>query len=325
MENILRYLKENIDPKAQMHKWNAKDVLSLQLAASYEFFLVRLLDEEFLLVRPYELLAVSKMQIQIQLIEKKAVYPVAVFLEETTPYRVKKMLEERIPFVAINQQMYLPFMAMHIRKQRKMAVGRAVHNKFTPATQLIYLAILYLDKDNFSIEELAAQLGLSSMTVIRGTDELRRIGLIDFIIGGQTGRKKVFTRIPLEQYYHIGKKYLQNPIKKTIYVKEIPAYLEIYKSGLTALGEQTMLGEPTQEVFAIDSVQEKALKEVEITEEQALEENLPQIQVIKYDVGALTDNEYVDPLTLILSLQQKDERIEIAIEELMEDKKWFAE
>ena len=40
-------------------------------------------------------------------------------------------------------------------------------------------------------------------------------------------------------------------------------------------------------------------------------------------MGLLTRQEYVDPITLIVSLDEKDERIEMAIDELMEGMEWF--
>lgn len=325
MEKFLYYLKQNIDEMAKVSKWNAKEVLSLQYAGSYEYFLVSILDKEFLLVRPYEQETISKMGTQIRIIEEKTGYDVAILVEESTVYRRKMMLKERIAFVDSNQQVYLPFMALHIKTQRERSLKQVIQEKFTPATQLIFLAILYLDKEEFYIEELTEKLNLSTMTIVRGTDELKRIGVVDYVIGGQTGRKKIFTRIPQKKYYQIGKEYLRNPVKKEIYVREIPKDLRVLKSGLIALGEQTMLGEPRQEVYAVSIAKEKELKNLEVTKEQGMEENLPRIQILKYDVENLTNNEYVDPITLILSLPQKDDRIEIAIDELMEGEKWFVE
>ena len=49
------------------------------------------------------------------------------------------------------------------------------------------------------------------------------------------------------------------------------------------------------------------------------------IQVINYDIQKLTNNDEIDPISLIYSLDEKDERIELAIEEMMEDKIWFME
>jgi hypothetical protein len=46
---------------------------------------------------------------------------------------------------------------------------------------------------------------------------------------------------------------------------------------------------------------------------------------MKYDIGALTKNEYIDPISLIMSLPKKDDRTEIAIDELMEGIVWYEE
>ena len=63
----------------------------------------------------------------------------------------------------------------------------------------------------------------------------------------------------------------------------------------------------------------------EFFKEKALEEHGMIIQVINYDIQKLTNNDEIDPISLIYSLDEKDERIELAIEEMMEDKIWFME
>lgn len=322
MQEILNYLKQNIDEEATVEKWNAKQFLNLHLAGSYDYYKVTVLAEQFLLIRPVEIQTIQKTMVHIARIQEKTKLDVAVLLEDATPYRVKKMLEARIAFLAVDKQMYLPFMALHIKKQREKQKETTKRDKFTAATQLIFLAFLYSDKEEFSAEEMAKDLNLSTMTVLRATDELMRLGILSCEIGGQTGRKKLFKSVEKREYYHVGKEYLMNPVKKTIYVKDIPDKLTLYKSGLTALGEQTMLGEPSQKTFAISSWVEE-LGKYQVSEEQAREESLSGIQIMQYDIGRLTTNEYVDSITLILGLDEMDDRIEIAIEELMKETEWY--
>ena len=62
-----------------------------------------------------------------------------------------------------------------------------------------------------------------------------------------------------------------------------------------------------------------------ISEEIEDESNSIIIQSMKYDISLLTKDDCVDPITLISGLKEKDDRIEMAIEELMEDYKWFTE
>lgn len=330
MESIIEYLRTNIDDNAKLQTWDARKKFNLRLSGSYEYFLVQLLGEEFLLVRPYEQSEIQKMKIQLSIMEKQAKMPIALLMEEITAYRMKKMLQEKVAFIAVGkqthvQQIYLPFMALHIRKQRSAEIAETVHEKFTPSMQLIFLSLLYSEKEEFCIEEISKLLTVSPMTVIRGMNELKRIGLVDYKISGQTGRKKVFKRIPRKEYYKTGKQYLQNPVKKSFFLSHIPNYIKVYKSGLTALGEQTILGEPNQKVYAVESRSGMLLSEFQVSKEKALDESWPMVQLMKYDISTLTAGEYVDPITLIYGLDQKDERIEIAIGELMEDAEWFVE
>ena len=325
MREVLDYLKKNIDENASIKVWNARKRLSIQLAISYTYYYVVVLGEPFLLVEPIETTTVQKIKKQIELIGDKTDMQVAVLLKYATMYRTKKMLEERIPFIAADKQMYLPFMALHIRKQAEKVKKSVSVDKFTPATQLIYLAMLYMNLEVYGTDKLAKKLNVSAMTVLRAVDELEQIGLGYYEIGGQTGRKKLFKTIDKKDYYQMGKKYLLNPVKKTIFIKELPTMCKLYKSGFTALGEQTMLGEPAQETYAVSTKMEKTLSDLQVPYEQAMEEALPQVQLMKYDVSLLTENQYVDPITMILCLDESDERMEIAIEELMEKYEWYVE
>ena len=62
-----------------------------------------------------------------------------------------------------------------------------------------------------------------------------------------------------------------------------------------------------------------------VTKAQALAEGLPEIQIMQYDIGRLTKNQYVDPVSLLMSITRIDDRTEIAIDELMEGAEWYEE
>lgn len=322
MKNILNYLQTNIDDKAEIQKWNAKEYLNFQLAGNYEYYLVYALAESFLLIKPMEEFTISKTKIHIKRISEKTGYEVAILLQAPTTYRTKKMIEERIPFVTVDRQMFLPFLALHIKQSRAKGLDVAEREKFTPATQMLYIFILYSDKRKFDTDELAKTLNISSMTILRGMQELSRIGIIEEEIAGKTGRKKVYTPIDKRKYYQVGKQYLINPVKKSIYVKNLPNNVKVYRAGMTALAEQTMLGELTNEVFA--TVEKQTLfSKYMITKMQALSEGLPEVQIMQYDIGKLTKNQYLDPVSLIMSINKKDDRTEIAIDELMKGFAWY--
>ena len=62
-----------------------------------------------------------------------------------------------------------------------------------------------------------------------------------------------------------------------------------------------------------------------ISKEQAMSENLPMVLILKYDAGCITKNDYEDPISMILGLSERDDRIDIAIDELMEKYEWYVE
>lgn len=324
MSEIIEYLQLSIDEKAEIVKWNAKEFLNLQLAGSYEYYMVSALRETFLLIKPLEEFTISKTQIHINRITEKTGYEVAVLLQSPTMYKVKRMIQERIAFVTIDRQMYLPFMALHIKQNRMNDAVITKREKFTASTQLVFLYILYSKRTEFDTNELAKGLDLSAMTILRAMEGLKNLNIIEQEIIGKTGRKKIYTPIEKKEFYRIGKDYLINPVKNSFYVDAIPDGISVYKAGEMALSEQTLLAEPANEVFATCEKRTSFVKHI-VTKDQALTEGLPEVQIMQYDVGRLTQNKYIDPISLIMSIPRKDDRTEIAIDELMEGVEWYEE
>ena len=189
---------------------------------------------------------------------------------------------------------------------------------------MVFLYILYSEKTEFGTDELAKSLNVSSMTILRAMEELKHLNIIKQGIAGKTGRKKLYAPIEKKNYYRIGKEYLVNPVNTSFYVDDIPDGITIYKAGETALSEQTMLAEPANEVFATYEKRTSFVNHI-VTKAQALAEGLPEIQIMQYDIGRLTKNQYVDPVSLLMSITRIDDRTEIAIDELMEGAEWYEE
>ena len=79
--------------------------------------------------------------------------PVAFALEGATGYRVGRMLEAGLPFIAPDKQVYLPFLGIalssgssHARDRRQTDVGT-----FSPQAQRLALMALYSDLDGASV------------------------------------------------------------------------------------------------------------------------------------------------------------------------------
>ena len=83
--------------------------------------------------------------------------PVSFALEGATGYRVGRMLEAGLPFIAPDKQVYLPFLGIalssgrsHARDRRQTDVGT-----FSPQAQRLALMVLYGDLDGASVTQAA--------------------------------------------------------------------------------------------------------------------------------------------------------------------------
>ena len=325
MNKTIDYLHEFIDETAAYEDWNqkARETLPLYLAGAFDFNLVDMLDTQALFLKPLGPWSLKKMETWAEIITERSGYNTVFIFTETSPYLIKKMIENKTAFVVPGEQISLPFLVMQIKKV-KPHISRSFQ-KFVPMTQLIFLYMLYSDEDTFSQRIIADALHISPMSAVRGMNDLQSLGLLSFDIGGKTGRKKIYKRLSQYAFYQTAKPYLIDPVKDVIYVSEVPNSSNLIKSDLTALSEQTMLGEPTQGTFAIYSKYRTEMEKYQISKEQAEMENRPIIQLMKYDVSLLAENGYIDPVSLIYSLTEKDERIDIAVDELMKEKTWFTE
>lgn len=323
MDAAVKFLREYIDDNVFSESWQqeAKEKLPLALAGSFEYRKATLLGETVLFMKPIGAYPVGKMQKWMDIAWGKSGMKTVLVLADASQYTVKKLLMDRTAFMVAGRQISLPFMAMQI--QRAKDIGARDIRKFSPGTQLIYLYLLYMDGEEFTQEDVGSALHVSPMTVVRGMNDLVSLGLVLYEMAGRTGRKKVYHRCRKKDYYHNGKPYLDNPVRGLLYVDKMPQGVEFLKSDLTALSERTMLGEPDQIRYAVYSPQRHMLDGHIVTKDRALQEGLPIVQLMKYDVSLLGKDGLVDPITLIWGLAEADERVDMAVDEMMGGVEWY--
>lgn len=325
MQKTADFLYEYIDDNVKWENCDAeaKKKLSLYLSGAFHFYSVNLLGEDVLFIKPVDTFTPDRIIKWSGMIQEKWGLPVVLVFDSITPYMTKKLLKNRVGFVVPGKKISLPFLATYIKNESMVTRSRII--KFSPTTQMVFLHLLYGEREEYFLDMIASELGISAMSSTRSMRDLTDLGMLDVSVSGITGRKKVFKRKELKDFYGIGKSYLDSPVRSTIYVRDLPKGLVLPKADLYALGELTMLNESRQKCYALPGKDRKILKEYEVTEEQAMDNNLPVIQLTKYDVNYCLNPEYEDPVSLILGLSERDERIDMAIDELMEGMEWYEE
>lgn len=118
--------------------------------------------------------------------------------------------------------------------------------------------------------------------------------------------------------------YLIDPVQKRLYVRKVSELEGAPFAGESALAGRSMLAPPAAECRAIGRKEYKQLEGVEeIDPAWSNDQNYIWLELWKYNPKVLADSSGVDVISISLSLKENgDERVEQAVEEMMEGHKW---
>ncbi len=237
-------------------------------------------------------------------------------------YVRQRLVERHIPFVVPGRQISWPALGAVVEVSAGHGRLMGAGDQVMPATQVVVLHALNGGVDfPGTPKTLAQRLGYTPMTLSRALDEIeahklgkvRREGrerLLDF----PNDRRELWRR---------GAGLMRNAARETVRVwrKKLPAGKLLW-AGETALARYSLLAPPTEPVVALGRKAWKPLaKKLETI--PIPEEGTCQVQVWRYEPELLAKGESVDPFSLYLSLRNEpDERIQMALEDMMEDVAW---
>jgi len=325
MKNALEdYLKESIDKNISVTPWNEREKLPIFLSELYTFYKINLLGEQCIVAEVLnEIQGIDNLKKHIKIISNSVDCHVVFLFRAVSAFRRKTLIQERIPFIVENGQVYLPFICLDLKKISHEKTN--IIEMFSPTTQLVFLYFLYNKNLCINTSELAKLLNSSAMTANRALNELYLLGLLTFEISGKTGRSKLYKRIGDKDYYSRGSKYLKNPVNKVVYVEKIHALNIMPVAGLEALSMESMLNPPRKQIRAISKKKAADIKKyVVLNKDKIADMNLIELQLWDYDPEILVKNNLVDLISMVLSLtENKDERVEKAIAERLESETWY--
>lgn len=236
--------------------------------------------------------------------------------DKISSFQRKSMIENEIPFVSCNGQMYLPFMGVFFEKCAK---GEdIVKEHFAPGSQVLFLLFLY-ENDSYTKLEAAKRLQVLPMTISRASKQLLEKGLIE--------EKKQGTEIVMtvsvknrRELYSKAEKYLINPVQSFLYLPNGRVDRSIPASGEFSLSRRSDLGYPKYVEYALykDLPFFKGL--ISVDPDLDYEADIVRIQKWKYDPLLFSCNGQVDPVSLICTFADtRDERIHKCLEPVKEE------
>lgn len=293
------------------------------LKDSYDVFQVSLLNEDFIVLALKNDIEITPATIHKHIdIVSQQLRMKAVFLHSSiSSFNRKRLIEYKAPFVIPGNQMYLPDLGIDLREY--FIKKRSKTATLGPSTQTVILyALTKTMTEPVTPTQLAKELGYSRMAMTRSIDEIESTELAKVSI---VGRKRLvhFDKNRRELW---GKAlpHLKTPVRENVWLKTLIDELSVCEAGLTALACYSMLAPPKREAYAASAKDWKDIKHkyphdiISYPDEAGCD-----LEVWTYSPGLFAKGKIVDPFSLYLSLRDiKDERVESAMEEMMEGVEW---
>lgn len=236
--------------------------------------------------------------------------------DKISSFQRKSMIENEVPFVSRNGQMYLPFMGVLFEK---CAEGEDIIKiQFTPVSQLLYLLFLY-ENGSYTKLEAAKKLQILPMSISRASKQLLEKGLIE--------EKKNGTEITMtarvkerRELYEKARKYLINPIQSVLYLPNGSVDRNTPASGEFSLAQRSDIGYPKYVEYALYKDLPFVKELVGVNPDLDYENDIIRIQKWKYNPLMFSCNGQVDPVSLICTFADtNDERIHKCLEQVKEE------
>ena len=305
------YIGTTLGLKVTDIPWDSAKDLPYLITDRYEIQKVAIGTIPALMLRlKVEIPSVSTVQKHIARIQKAELAPAFLVFESLSKYRRDALIKAHVPFVVPGKQIYLPFLGVALNERCDTEVEST--EKLLPSAQAIFFYYLYSKQDRIYLSDAVKVLQYSAMSVSRAAKQLAQTGLFEECKEGV--QKLLIARYERKEMFDRMQPLLIDPVKRRIYIAldNLPA--QLCQAGFSAMAHYSMLNAPTLACYAA-GVGEKLTGAATLTNaaDQA------EIEIWKYDPVILSKDNVVDPLSLIMTLQENaDERTEEAIEEILE-------
>jgi len=313
------YLEQTLRQSVSMEETEyLNDKLPLAYKGRYSFYRVETNGNLWIAIRPKNDVSLVMLRKDRAKIEKVAGLNCAIFFDSTSFYIKEKLVEEGIPFVLKEKQVYLPFIGLLLSSENKRDIAPVHLISFL--TQRIILIAIYEKWENVTVSEAAVKLGVTKMSVSRCFDEIEYLS-IDIL--GTKGKSRVIT-IPADKkkLWDEIQGILRNPV---IARYELAENIQLEKkAGVSALCEYSLLSDNAYPTYAITK---KEIAEIGIKKMKQVHPG-EEIGCVVLELGYFVDFENKgaeDPLSVALSIterEKQDERIGISIKEMLEEYVW---
>ena len=324
LKNLNTYLEKVIGPAAAPAGMAAEKLRGLPafLAGGYRFREWSFMGQGLTLAEtdlPAAELSATELREHARQLAAHLGRPVAFVLAGVEPYQRNRLVQLGVAFIVPELQLFIPPFA-HLTEQYRRQVQA---DKLPAAAQLAVLyQLLRKPEPGGLLNQWAGWLGYSAMTMSKVRAELVGAGLCEREPGAKA-RGLRFVAAGRE-LWEKARPFLRTPVRRGVWARIDDLADGLLLAGITALSMQTMLEEDAHPTYAFrDANWNHLLREGKVRVTGREDEARARVELWRYDPGRLAKGDWVDPLSLYLSLADSaDERVRLAADGLLEQVAW---
>lgn len=321
---IKRHIADVLGLQVQLRPWDGADRLPQYLLARYDFESTDLLGTRCVLAVSRGGHRSDTVRKDLATIRKYAPEgTLAIYVVEAlASYERRRLIEQAVPFIVPGNQIYLPDLGVDLREYFRGRRSDA-QEALSPASQaLLILTLLRPWQDRLHPSTLAENSDYSPITAWRVAKEWIAAGFAEPVEEGRSQWVR-FGQGPRDTWAK-ARRHLRSPVRAVHWAAGAsPETARAPLAGLSALAERTALAEPNSPARALTSRDWQHALKSGVQRVNGPDQGVTQYEIWRYEPRLLPNEPAVDPLSLILSLQEEtDERVGQAIEQLESRLPW---
>ena len=311
------FIEKTLHQKVEITPYKKIKKFPLVLRTNYEFYQMEIMDQVCILANPKEKFGLAALRRQQKQIERLVGTYCVLYLNYLNYYSRDKMLEEGIPFVWENHQVYIPFLGLLLKQNEARQIKPCLKISFL--AQKFLLTALYEEWNDLTVTAAAERIKVSKMSVTRVFDEIESL---EIPVLTKRGRSRRYIKAgSKKEIWDTIKPFLRTPLVREFYLERDLSNISM-KSGISGLAELSMLEDNSYPTYAVTKyeIREKGIDQ----ERQIPRDEIPGcvVQEIGYCIPFYNGN-IIDPLSIYLLLKDVDDpRVETALEKMLEEYVW---
>lgn len=322
MNEVTGYINEVLGVEAVYNRIGPEKLRELPffLVKGYDFGEIILYNQRIILLIVKDEFTTEGLRAHLEKIRTSLNAITVAVIPPVEAYKRLRLIGKRVPFIIPGKQMYMPDLFISLKEYGIKTEENKRLEFMPPAAQLLLLYHLQIATlEGLNLSMIANELNYNPMTITRAAYYFHNTGICRI-----EGTKEKFLRFDKAKrdLWDTIEPRMINPVNRIQFYSGFTFDKNLKRTNLNALAHYTDLNDEPVEFYATRPGLKKFIEGVNLKPIDPLEGNIC-IEEWKYDPGLLTKTEFVDPLSLYLCFREnKNERIEMALEELKEKVQW---